>query len=189
MPTHKAKIRGTSTYLQHRYPMPEEAAAFTEECTKAGLDPKKTSNVEASWYRDGEGACIPAEHIKQALVGAGKGEKVSGKGNSTWNNILKVAAAVAPELIPFTPPKKSYDFIHRAYSRVGSSRVLRERPAFETGWEAEFEIDVDTAEIDETNLRRFLERAGRRGIGDWRPERGGTCGRFEVAEFERSAEA
>jgi hypothetical protein len=86
MATYKVRIKGTSPYLQHRYPKPKEEQKFKEECESKGLDPKKTSNIEASWYRNKEGAFIPAEHLKQALVGAGKGEKVGGKGNATWNN-------------------------------------------------------------------------------------------------------
>jgi hypothetical protein len=185
MATYKVRIRGTAPYLQHRYPMPDEEQRFKEECESKGLDPKKTSNIEASWYQNSDGAFIPAEHLKQALVGAGKGEKVGGKGNATWNNVLKVAAAVLPAEISFLPAKKSYDFVHQAYAKVGMARVLRERPAFAKGWEAEFTLEADASEIDEKNLHKFIGKAGRRGIGDYRPEKGGSFGTFELVEFKR----
>ncbi len=185
MATYKVRIHGTAPYLHHRYPMPDEEEKFVEECKAKGLDPKKTSNIEASWYRNGEGAFIPSEQIKGAITGAGKGEKVGGKGNATWNNILKVAVAVLPPEVMFTPPRKSYDEIHKAYAKVGMARILRERPCFKTRWEAEFLLEADAAGIDEGNLKRFMTKAGRRGIGDYRPEKGGSFGTFEIVKFER----
>lgn len=185
MATYKVRIRGTAAYLQHRYPMPDEEETFKAWCEGQGLDPKKTSNIEASWYHNGGDAFVPSEHIKLALVGGGKGEKVGGKGNATWNNVLKVAAAVLPAEIAFDPPKAKYDFVHKAYVKVGMARVLRERPAFEKGWEVEFMLEADSSDVDEANLHRFMKKAGRRGIGDYRPEKGGAFGTFEVVAFER----
>lgn len=185
MASYKVRVRGTAPYLQHRYPMPDEEEVFKKECEAQGLDPKKTSNIEASWYRNGAGAYIPAEHLKGSIIGAGKGEKVGGKGNATWNNILKVAVAVLPIEVPFSPPRERYDDVHKAYVKVGLARVLRERPAFAPGWEAEFMLEADASEIDEKNLKRFVQRAGRRGIGDYRPEKGGSYGTFELVDFVR----
>jgi len=185
MATYKVRIRGTAPYLQHRYPMPEEEEEFKEWCESQGLDPKKTSNIEDSWYRNDQGAYIPFEHLKQALVGAGKGQKIEGKGNMTWNNHLKVAVAITPPQVSFSPAKEKYDDVHRAYVKVGMARVLRERPCFDSGWETEFSVEADTVDVDEANLKRFVERAGRRGIGDYRPEKGGSFGTFELVEFER----
>ena len=185
MATYKVRICGTAPYLQHRYPMPDEEEKFEEECRASGLDPKRTSNIEASWYRNKEGAFIPSEHIKGAITGAGKGEKVGGKGNATWNNILKVSVAVLPAEVKFTPPKKKYDEVHKAYAKVGMARVLRQRPCFLKGWEAEFTLEADSADIDETHLKGFMIKAGRRGIGDYRPEKGGSFGTFEIVKFQR----
>jgi len=183
MAVYKVRIRGTAPDIQHRYPMPEEEKQFAEECKARGLDPKKTSNIENSWYQNVSGAFIPFEHLKKAIDGSGKGEKVSGKGNATWNNILKIAVAILEPEIPFDPPKQKYEFIHKAYVKVGMARVLRERPAFEKGWEAEFNLEADASEVPETELKRFLTKAGRRGLGDYRPEKGGAFGTFEVLSF------
>lgn len=188
MATYRVRIKGTAPYLQHRYPMPDEEEKFKKKCEADGLDPKKTSNIEDSWYSNDQGAYIPFEHVKQSITGAGKGEKVSGKGNATWNNILKVAVAIQPAEIPFAPPKKRYDDVHKAYAKVGMARILRERPQFNTGWEAEFSVDGDASDIDEANLKRFVRKAGRRGIGDYRPEKGGSYGTFEVIGFQRVEE-
>ena len=77
------------------------------------------------------------------------------------------------------------DEVHKAYVKVGMARVLRERPAFNAGWEAEFMVEADASEIEEANVKLFVERAGRRGIGDHRPEKGGSYGTFELVNFKR----
>ena len=38
-------------------------------------------------------------------------------------------------------------------------------------------------QLPETELKRFLTKAGRRGLGDYRPEKGGAFGTFEVLSF------
>jgi hypothetical protein len=114
-----------------------------------------------------------------------RSQKVAGKGNATWNNIIKVSVAVLPAEVPFAPPRSNYDEVHKAYVKVGNARVLRERPCFHKGWEAEFEVAANAGDIDEKNLRKFVEKAGMRGIGDHRPEKGGSYGTFKVISFER----
>jgi hypothetical protein len=188
MSTFQVEIRGTAAYIQHRYPMPDEEEKFKKECEEQGIDPRKTSNVEDSWYRNGVGAYIPAVQLKGAIIGSGKGEKISGKGNMTWNTILKIGAILSPGEIAFTPRKDSYDFIHQAYVKIGTARVLRERPAFSAGWKATFMIDCDVSEIPEQDLLRLLKKAGRIGIGDNRPEKSGSNGTFEIISMERITE-
>ena len=61
---------------------------------------------------------------------------------------------------------------------VGQSRVLRARPKFDE-WAVSFMVDTDPELVDESQLDRWLDIAGRRvGLGDWRPEKSGHYGRF-----------
>lgn len=185
MASYTVKIQGSAAYIQHRYPLPVEQEEFVKECEEKGLDAKKTSNIEASWYKNENGAYIPVEHLKGAIVGAGKGEKVAGKGNMAWNTILKIGIIITPGEVSFLPVKESYDFVHMAYVKIGAARILRERPAFTSGWKAKFVVDCDSSEIQESDLLRFLKKAGRIGIGDNRPQKSGSFGTFEVVKFER----
>ena len=67
---------------------------------------------------------------------------------------------------------------------VQRSRILRTRAKFDT-WSASFDIDTDEELVDEAKLRQWLDISGRRiGLGDWRPEKSGHYGRFEVAELK-----
>ena len=64
---------------------------------------------------------------------------------------------------------------------VQRARILRTRAKFDK-WSAEVVIDTDEELIDKEKLERWLDIGGRRiGLGDWRPEKSGSYGRFEVA--------
>ena len=65
--------------------------------------------------------------------------------------------------------------------RVGmGSTDLRYRHEF-SNWRARFTFEIDADMIQEKDLLTLVDRAGFGvGIGDWRPEKGGEYGRFEV---------
>ena len=63
---------------------------------------------------------------------------------------------------------------------VQRNRVLRTRAKFDE-WSCAFTLDCDDELVDREQLEAWLDIAGRRiGLGDWRPEKSGTYGRFEA---------
>lgn len=67
---------------------------------------------------------------------------------------------------------------------VQRSRLLRTRAKFDE-WGLTFVIDTDEELVDATQLAQWLDIGGRRiGLGDWRPEKSGQYGRFEVKEIK-----
>ena len=67
---------------------------------------------------------------------------------------------------------------------VQRSRILRTRAKFDD-WGVTFTIEADDELVDREQLVTWLDIAGRRiGLGDWRPERSGHYGRFEVESIE-----
>lgn len=68
--------------------------------------------------------------------------------------------------------------------RVGQARLLRTRARFDR-WAATILVDVDPELVDQEQLLVWLDIGGRRlGVGDWRPEKSGQFGRFEVEAIE-----
>lgn len=62
------------------------------------------------------------------------------------------------------------------------SRIMGTRAKFDLPWAVEFRLEVDEDLVDMKRLTAWLELGGRRiGIGDWRPQRSGTYGRFRLA--------
>ena len=67
---------------------------------------------------------------------------------------------------------------------VQRQRFLRTRARFDLPWLCTFQADCDDVLVDQRQLESWLEIAGRRiGIGDWRPEKSGDFGRFEVKDL------
>ena len=63
---------------------------------------------------------------------------------------------------------------------VQRNRILRTRAKFDQ-WACDFTVEVDDELVDKDQLLTWLDIAGRRiGLGDWRPEKSGDYGRFEV---------
>ena len=70
---------------------------------------------------------------------------------------------------------------------VQKNRVLRTRARFED-WGCIFVVDADDEVVDRDDIVRWLKMAGKRmGIGDWRPQKSGQFGRFQVADVETYA--
>ena len=68
---------------------------------------------------------------------------------------------------------------------VQRNRILRTRAKFDTPWSCTFDVDADDELVGREQLEQWLDIAGRRiGLGDWRPEKSGTYGRFEVESIE-----
>ena len=68
---------------------------------------------------------------------------------------------------------------------VQRAHILRTRAKFDTPWHVEFSIDTDPDLIDKEKLRGWLDIGGRRiGLGDWRPQKSGSYGRFTTRSIE-----
>ena len=62
---------------------------------------------------------------------------------------------------------------------VNRGRMLRTRARFDPPWSVIADIEGDDDLISADKLQRWLDTAGRRiGLGDWRPAKSGTYGRF-----------
>ena len=66
---------------------------------------------------------------------------------------------------------------------VNRNRLLRTRAKFDE-WACTFVVECDDAQVDQRHLTTWLDIGGRRiGLGDWRPERSGTYGRFQMVKI------
>ena len=64
---------------------------------------------------------------------------------------------------------------------VNRKRILRSRARFDCPWSVVGVADVDPELVDSDQLTAWLATGGRRvGLGDWRPEKSGLYGRFDV---------
>lgn len=68
---------------------------------------------------------------------------------------------------------------------VQRARILRTRAKFDLPWSLAFTVELNSELAGNEELARWLEIAGDRvGLGDWRPEKSGTYGRFRLDSIE-----
>ena len=88
------------------------------------------------------------------------------------------------EMLGATPDKLGKNAQFTVPVVVNRNRVLRTRAKFDK-WALTFAVDCDEEQVDENQLRAWLEIGGSRiGLGDWRPSKSGFHGRFKTESVE-----
>lgn len=136
--------------------------------------------------RDGKDTIvIPAHGLHQAIAAAAKYSKrqIPGQGKATWTAKFTAgitlledpALGIDPETVDGVTISANADGI-----RGSGKRVPRKFPII-PAWKATFEVLILDPIITEEIFREMLEMAGMFiGIGRFRPEKGGTNGRFKI---------
>jgi len=195
----KVKIRGVTDYIQHKMPYGKEAEKLKHitKVLQQNSDDEEAYMTEAkiALYRtEDETVYIPATQLKGSLLEAGKEIRIEGKGKSTYKKIVGAFMFIEPEKIPVTrngvPIKAEFDDVNLTIRRdwvvIQRSRILRTRPVIKEGWEAEFTLVVLDDTIPINVIKDLLKTAGSfKGIGDWRPQKGGPYGTYEIISFEQ----
>ena len=139
------------------------------------------SEYMSSLYWDEEiGVYVPTVSIKYSIWA---GAKLNKNGKKVQRGVLLLEDK--SKLIydgPSSPADLWLDerFVDARSVSVGASRIMRYRPTFKN-WELSVMITYDDEMIDEHELVYSADCAGRYiGIGDYRPDKGGNCGRFTV---------
>lgn len=144
------------------------------------------------YYVDqGIGPVWPSDNLHTALKKAAAKVK---RGRSTLKNPISAAiiwdaaesplayasfgSGAAPRDAEALWENENYRFMKSA--RVGSAKVQRTRPIFKS-WRFEVSGTLDTEILDLADLEAVAKIAGQLvGLGDWRPEKSGSYGRFSV---------
>lgn len=182
MKTYNVTIRGVTPLLMNR---PSELIG---DISKEKTQKQETTKLMASrkLYINDKGKLYqPSTHIKGALIEAGKDQKVVGKGKSTYSKIVGYAVEVEPYEI--LHKKQSWD-VHSVLSVNPSTkgRNLLHRPILKE-WELDFSVVFDDEQIPASILKDIFDRSGRfSGIGDWRPNKKGTFGKYQVTSWKES---
>jgi hypothetical protein len=130
------------------------------------------------YWDDAIGVYMPSQNIRASLVGGAKLNKLGMQ--------VKRGTLILEEKIPLQYGKKlsinqlwDQKYIDRRSVVVSQARVMAYRPKFET-WKLEFSLIYDENVLDESQILQAFDNAGKFiGIGGFRPEKGGTFGRFE----------
>jgi len=142
------------------------------------------SQWEGCLYLNDKGKVVmPTANIRACLVGGGKFNKLGQhlkRGTIIWESEVVLDYGKSLSVKQLWESNDGADYVDRRSVIVGKARVIAYRPKF-IKWKLEFIISYDQNILDAQQITDSLITAGQYvGLGGFRPEKGGTFGRFEV---------
>ena len=147
-----------------------------KKSTRKAIDPKK-SMLESSYLQDDGSFGFPASAFKQCAVRAGKGLGIA----MTDTRTLFFVIPTAPDGECVTIKSKK-PILRKDPVNVKTGKDLRFRPEFRN-WKAKLLVRYDADRVTVEQVANLLNYGGQTvGVGEWRPEKNGTFGMFQVGE-------
>jgi hypothetical protein len=189
MPTATLTIEGLSPLTQSRQHGEDRLAS---EVGNAGADTYERRTWKNKNHIDPEtrSIAIPASGFKFALASGARysKEQIPGQGKATWTKKFEAGVAIYSDIVTDALEDSVYPITIQANTdgmRGSGKRVPRIFPQIAKGWKAQVEIDILDPIITEELLVRMTDLAGKYvGVGQYRPENGGTNGRFRVVDCQ-----
>ena len=173
-------IRGISPYSQSHGHNDEKLKGESHEDYDI-----RTWRSKLNLSSDGSSVVIPAHAVHQAIAAAAKYSKrqIPGQGKATWTAKFNSGIALLsdPDLGIDPTSVKSVQISANADGVRGSGKRVPRLFPIMNEWSTTFEIYILDPIITEEVFREMVEIAGMFiGLGRFRPEKGGTNGRFVI---------
>ena len=191
-------LQGETPLLQHSArgldptdPLKIEAAEITRKrgSNRTASDDARLREIdcELSLWLDGDGRpTVPPDALRAAIEQAARKLK-QGPQVREGLSVLETRFEYDVPTLGLDAETVAKRAQHVAPVVVSRARILRTRAKFDP-WGLGASIEVDDELVDERQLRAWLDIAGRRiGLGDWRPQKSGTFGRFTTTAVEVAA--
>jgi hypothetical protein len=174
-------ISGISPLLVNRFHEDAQAEATSGVHSRARDPQTPDEDAESRLYRLPEGQnYFPAENLRQSMITAAGRHKIGRRGAST-----DAAAALSIEPDAMVLVGEWHTDSRAVVIPSTKGRILRHRPMFDK-WEISFNVLVVSSMFDVTLARRVLDDAGLFvGLGDFRPQKKGPFGRFQVDNWHK----
>ena len=148
----------------------------------------RTWRSKLNLSRDGQSVVIPAHALQQCLTAAAKYTKrqIPGQGKATWTAKFQAGIMLAddPSLMVSPADVGMVTISANADGVRGSGKRVRRRFPIMNEWSTTFEVYILDPIITEDVFREMVEIAGMFiGLGRFRPEKGGTNGRFKITSL------
>jgi hypothetical protein len=185
MRTINVEVAALSAILLHRF-SEEDRAAVEARSSHATARPSPEDAAERAAYRmpmpNGQrgNLCLPAENLLASIRRAASFHKI---GRRSATAAFCAGVFVSPDRLDFGTTEYEIDS-RPVVIKATQGRVMRHRPKL-TNWKLKFRLEYDDRLIPNAELvRSVVDDAGARvGIGDYRPERRGSFGRFMVTSW------
>ena len=187
--TYQFKIQGKDPGIM--FNNPAMMAVDTSSMSKGKKTYDADEEAEMRTYRNDDGnLCVPSTQVRASILEASKVFKV---GRSSAKTILNHIIVEPFDLLELQTSKgKAIQEYEQDQRRVVVQRsgIIRTRPVVKD-WQLSFSIIADAEIMNATwkepvdALIKIVSDAGKKqGIGDYRPQKGGNFGRFDVIDIK-----
>jgi hypothetical protein len=180
------EIKGTTPLLQHRFTESAEANPSTRKVLVNNGTPRE--QAEKAVYRNDGGFYFPGAAIGRLIREAGSNHKLRGSRKSAKYVVPAAVLVMADGIDLLNGDGKSRIKDYEVDSRpvtipATKGRIMRHRPRFDQ-WGAKFTIRINDDILPVDFIQQLLTEGGQQiGIGDFRPEKSGPFGTFNVTEW------
>lgn len=177
----KIKVKGLSPLIMHRWDEKAKKQMLDKQMKKSvkkeAKDPKQQYESSVYWM-DGGTVGFPADGFKKAMV---RGAKQLGLTMTDMRTGFFVHGEYSQkedrELVPIYGSVSMREDMVRIANNTSDIRYRGQV----NNWEATLNISYNSVVVSFDQIVNMLEAAGYGvGVGEWRPERDGIFGRFEV---------
>ena len=181
------QIKGLTALLQNRFNEQAQSSPSTRPALVQNLEPRAQAELAAN--RNGQGFFFPGAAIARMLREAGGAHKMRGSRKSVKYLVPAAVIMGNDEIIILNGDGKTKAENFEVDSRpvtipATKGRIMRHRPRFDA-WSAKFSLMIDEEVLPVDLVHQLLTEGGMRiGIGDYRPEKGGPFGRFQVVRWK-----
>ncbi len=184
------KIQGTTALLQQRFNENAEVPGDARQLLVTHPTPREAA--ERVCYRDKEGRFyFPGTAICRLLREAGSSRKMKGSRKSV-KFIVPCAVTILEDAVLLRNGDGGLIPNFEVDSRpvvipATKGRIMKHRPRFDC-WSAEFTLRINETLLPVAFVQTLLNEGGQQlGIGDFRPEKGGPFGTFNVIAWNEQA--
>lgn len=177
-------IKGTSPLIHHAWSqkgldMMRMTAAERKKREKTKRVPEEEA-MNCAYYTDDGSYGIPLTAFKASLIGAA--HKDFGIEKTLLRKAFFIPSTDSNRVVPIDADEPS---VREDIVRVGANQTdLRYRLEFKN-WRCNIVAEIDKELINQADIVKLVDRAGFSvGICEWRPEKGGEFGRFELDTSE-----
>jgi hypothetical protein len=183
------QIRGDTPLLQHRFTESAEQSGSTRKMLVKYGTPREEAEKVSYRSPDGKSFYFPGAAIGRLLREAGGNHKLKGSRKSA-KFVVPAAVLMMDDAVVITngdgqTPCKDFEVDSRpVVIPATKGRVMRHRPRFDC-WGATFTLRINDTILPTEFIQQLLTEGGCQiGIGDYRPEKGGPFGTFQIVEWK-----
>lgn len=188
MKTFTVQITGTTALLQHRFTESAEQNKGTRAMLVKNILPRE--EAEGFAYKKPDGTFyIPGAALARMIREAGGNHKLKGSRKSA-KFVVPAAVLITEDAITLLngdgkTPAKDFEVDSRPVVIPSTKgRIMRHRPRFDH-WSAMFNIRINELILPLDFVHQLIVEGGQQfGIGDYRPEKGGPFGTFNLTSWK-----